>query len=158
MDLTEWCGVQRRRRVALSNLAFGSGATYLPSPDQTIDFGFAASETPASFDIVEGGVASTDFSIVTCGGTCQTGTESLVGTSWTVPGRDDFASPGQCFRHTRNRETANGMSRLGIVVWPCNLTGGCHPGRPPTSVLTLIRLLGQRLEYSNLQQRRSCYR
>lgn len=69
--------------VSLSNLAFGTGANFASSAAQTIDFGFAASETPASFDIMDGGAESTDFSIVN-GGTCAAGTTYAAGASCTV--------------------------------------------------------------------------
>jgi len=69
--------------VSLSNLSLGSAPAFVQGADQTIDFGFAASETPASFEIVEAGTATPDFVIVS-GGSCAAGTTYAAGSTCTV--------------------------------------------------------------------------
>lgn len=69
--------------VPFSGLSFGSGPAYVQSAEQTVDFGFTSSETPASFEIVEAGASTQDFVIVS-GGTCKAGTTYAAGSSCTV--------------------------------------------------------------------------
>lgn len=63
--------------VTLNYAEFGASALATASPSGTINFSFQGAVTPASFAIVEGGMASPDFSI--SGGTCTLGTAYAAG-------------------------------------------------------------------------------
>ena len=126
--------------VALSNLVFGSGAAYVQSAGQTIDFGFAASETPASIEIVGAGGESVDFAIVS-GGTCSVGTTYAAGTSCTVNVAMISHNIGNVSAKLEMRD-ANGnllssVSLSGIGVVPTVVTG------PPTGLQTHPATWGQ---------------
>ena len=126
--------------VSLSGVNFGSGATYVQGGAATIDFGFAASVTPASFEIVEAGAASADFVIVS-GGTCVAGTTYAAGTSCTVKVAMISHTLGNVSA-TLNMLDGDGnvlasISLSGIGLLPAVVTG------PPTSLPTHPATWGQ---------------
>jgi len=126
--------------VAFSNLVFGSGAAYVPSAGQSIDFGFAASETPATIEIVNGGAESTDFAIIS-GGTCSVGTTYAAGTSCTVNVAMISHNLGNVSAKLEMRD-ANGnllasVSLSGIGVVPALVAG------PPAAMQTHPATWGQ---------------
>ena len=84
VPVSSWNGYSDAVKVYLNRLEMGSAAVGSTSATPgTVTYSFSAAETPASFQIDESGVASTDFAVAT-GGTCTAGTAASAQSTCTV--------------------------------------------------------------------------